>query len=202
MDMEQTFKEIAEVTGADVSMEAVMAGLFGGTATTLTLRDERVVTFKEAKVKEVAVITRLFQRLLDSIPRDKFATMLQMIVDSQVQAMADGKSQNDLSLNATKLIEEALGENSLLLTVFSNVIDMLPDAIPHFTDISKEIYEDLSLDEAVCVAAGVVAVNYGFFTRTLPPLLKSIIGAWKKKGDMMRSTSGQKNGSTSLVRQS
>lgn len=185
--MEQ-FTEIAEVKSSDVSMESVVDELFGGTATSFTLRNGTVVTFKQAKFKQIAVITRLFQQLLDRIPKDKFATMLGLIVNEQAKAMADGKSQTDISLNATGMIEAALGQNSLLLTVFTNVLDLLPEAVPQFCDLKKEQFEDLDLDEAVLVATGIVAVNYSFFTQTLPPLLKSVLGGWQKKSGTTVST--------------
>lgn len=163
-----------------ISLDAIVGELFGGARTTYTLRDGTVVTFEQAKFRQIAKVTLLFQEMVNRIPKDKFRQFLEMVVEAQTEAMAQGKSQQEMSLNAVGLIEKAMGENSMLLTLFATVIDILPDFVPHFCDLSSEAFGALDLDEAVVCAAGVVAVNYGFFTRTLPPLLKGVIAGWQQ----------------------
>jgi hypothetical protein len=195
--VEQT-QEIA-VASAD-TLASIVDEMFGAEGrTTFTLRSGKVVTFHQARFKHIAKITALFQEMLNRIPKDKFKEMIDMVVTAQVGAMKEGKSQAELDLNAANMIEKALGENSLLLSVFSTIMDILPNFVPQFCDLSADDFGELDLDEALVVASGVVAVNYSFFTQTLPPLLKRIFGGWKQKGATSSNTSDLPNSSTSTA---
>ncbi len=174
--------EVAEVAAEDVTLESVIDQMFNDGLTTYTTRAGKVVTFQQAKFKQIAVVTRLFHDMLSMIPKQEFSTLIALVVQSQTEAMNEGRSATDLSLNASNIVQEAMGENSLLLTIFSSCLDILPKFIPQFSTMTADEFGDLDLDEAVLVATGVVATNYSFFTQTLPPLVKSAIGGWKRKG--------------------
>lgn len=181
----------------DISLEAIVDEMFMGSRTTATLQNGTIVTFHQAKFKQIAVVTRLFQEMLNRIPKEKFSELLGMIVDAQTLAMSEGKSNTDMTVNAGILIENAIGEKSMLLTIFSTVLDMLPDFIPQFCDLSADAFNELDIDEAVLVATGVVAVNYSFFTQKLPPLLKSVTASWSKKSSIASSTRSNSPSTTS-----
>ncbi len=191
--------ETKEVAAVEVSLESVVDQLFNGGLTTLTLANGQIVTFQQAKFKQIAAVTRLFSELLALIPREQFSVLLGLVVEAQIGSMAQGKAATDMSLNTNKIIESALGENSLLLTIFASCLDILPQFVPQFCNMSAEQFEQLDLEEAVLVATGVVATNYGFFTQKLPPLLKSILSGWNKKGSSISTTSDKSQSTTSSV---
>jgi hypothetical protein len=139
------------------------------------------VTFRQAKFKEIAAVTLLFQKMLDHIPQDRFKALLAAIVEAQHEAMAAGRAPGDLSLNATRLVDKAFGQTSVLLTIFASVMDILPEFVPQFCDLSAADFNELDLDEAVLVAAGVVAVNYAFFSQKLPPLVQHALRGWQSR---------------------
>ncbi len=174
--------DVPLVKAEDVTLESVIDQMFSSGLTTYTTRAGKLVVFEQAKFKQIAAVTRLFHEMLAMIPKAEFSHLIALVVDSQTAAMAEGKSATDMSLNASQIVQEALGENSLLLTIFASCLDILPKFIPQFCNLTADEFGDLELDEAVLVATGVVATNYGFFTRTLPPLVKTAFGAWKTKG--------------------
>lgn len=180
-----------EVKEEQITLETTIERMFESGLTTYTTRAGQTVHFQQAKFKQIATVTRLFQEMLALVPREEFGNMISMIVGAQVDAMAQGRAATDLNLNVGRIVEEAIGEKSLLLTVFASCLDILPKFVPQFCDMSAEQFDQLDLDEAVVVATGVVAVNYSFFTRTLPPLLKQALGGWKKKGTSTEATNGK-----------
>jgi hypothetical protein len=182
MSAENEVVEVVEVKAEDVTLESVIDQMFNDGLTTYTTRAGKLVTFQQARMKQIAAVTRLFHELLAMIPKEEFSTLLALIVQSQADAMQQGRSATDLNMNASHIVQEALGENSLLLTVFASCLDILPKFVPQFCDMTADEFGDLELDEAVLVATGVVATNYGFFTQTLPRLVKIAIGGWKQKG--------------------
>lgn len=175
--------QAVEVT-AEGTLEQVVDELFSQARTTLTLRSGTEVVFKSASYKHIGKITRLFEQLLNRVPADKLGTLIDMIVSEQKNLLLAGKSVNDLDLGATALVKEAVGNSSLLLSVFANVSDVLPEAVEMFSTISQDAFNELEIDEAMLVAVGVVARNYSFFIQTVRPILVNVMRAWKGVGKL------------------
>lgn len=189
MDDAQTVEKIADsVTNplmtvkAEDTLEQVVDELFSQARTTLTLRDGRVVEFKSASYKHIGKIARLFETLLSRVPAEQLGKLIDMIVGEQKNLLMAGKSVNDFDIGASGLVQEAMGNGSLLLTVFANVSDVLPQAVELFSTLGAADFDELEMDEAMLVAAGVVARNYSFFTQTVRPVLVNVMRAWKSVG--------------------
>lgn len=194
--MEQV-AEITVVPEEAVSLETTIEKMFEEGLTTYTTRAGVVVTFQQAKFKQIAVVTRLFQEMLALVPKEEFSNLIGMIVGAQVHAMAEGKAATDIDLNVAKIIEEAIGEKSLLLTVFASCLEILPKFVPQFCTMTAAQFDELDVDEALVVATGVVATNYSFFTQTLPPILKQVFGGWRQKGSSTAATKNKLPSTTS-----
>lgn len=173
--------EITMQEAPEANLATVVGELFGGAKTTLNLADGTVVMFHRAKFKQIAAVTRLFQELINAVPRDAFMELLATIAMAQKESMREGRSADDISMNTLNLLDKAFGENSITLNLFATVMDKIPQFIPQFSDMSAAAFEELEIDEALLVAVGVVASNYDFFTQKLLPLLKSVMqGSWSR----------------------
>ena len=140
-----------------------------------------VIKFPRAKLKQLGAATRLFQSIAERVPEERIAELLDLVIAEQKQLLAEGKSVHDMNLNASNIITKALGNRSLLFEVFAACTEELSKVVAVFTNISVDEYEELDLEEQLIVAAGIFAVNYNFFTQSLPPILRAIFAGWKKR---------------------
>lgn len=169
---------VAEIA---VSLETIVDEMFAGSRMSYTLKNGRTVNFHTAVFKQIATVTRLFQNLCNNIPREQFIDLIATMAHEQIKAMAAGKGINDINLNTTELVEKAFGQQSIVLTLFASCMDFLPEAMPNFCDITEDEFNHLEIEDAIMVCLGVIGMNYGFFTQSLPRLFKTVIGGWSKK---------------------
>jgi len=195
--MTNTTTATASITTNDLPVASQLDTIFGSSNTNYTLGDGRVVGIRPARLKQVVAITNFFKRLLGTINPDQLKLLIDSIAIEQLQLLKDGKSQYDMDLNASKMIREAIGHNSLLLEIFGNALELLPELAAPFTSLPPAEFAELELDEMMAVCAGVVAVNYSFFTQKLPPILRSIQqGLQQKKNSQNSSESSTKAASS------
>ncbi len=162
-------------------LSAVIDGLFANEITKFTTQDGFEVQFRRAGIVQLGKATDFFRTLMESAPVEKVKQLIDLIATEQQQLLSDGKSVHDLSLNATQMIQKGLANQSLLLEIFGVMSAKLPEFCSYFSNVTTAQYEDMSLDEQLVIAAGVFAVNYGFFTQSLPPIIKSVVRGLKSK---------------------
>ncbi len=162
-------------------LSAVVDGLFANAITTFTLDNGKEVTIKRAGIVQIGKATAFFSMLISSAPAERIKALIELISSEQAKLLEEGKSVHDMNLNAIGIIQKGLDTQGLLLPLFASVAEKLPEFCSYFSTVSAEEYAELTLDEQMVIAAGVFAVNYGFFTQSLPPIIKSVIAGLKNK---------------------
>lgn len=156
--------------------------LFAGTTNKFMTASGKEVIIKQAKLKEIAAITRFIDGVVSRAPRAQMESLFNQIVDLQERLMREGKSPYDVSDGIGEMIAAAMDNRSLILTIFASTADLICEFAPVLSNVSsKEFEDDLTLDEQMVLTAGTIAVNYHFFTRSLPPILKGIFSNLKLK---------------------
>lgn len=161
----------------------VLDALFGGERTDVPTKEFGKVQIFPAKVRQLKTITSMFTLLINRIPEKEFGDLLGSIAAIQKENIDAGRSPFYMAdENAGKLLLDFLQGRSLIGVLLNSLADVLPEFLCQFTSLNeKEKYEELSIDEFAVIAAGVVAINYGFFTRQLLPTLKSVLQNWRVK---------------------
>lgn len=168
---------------APVGLEAIVEQLFAGKVEEFTPTNKdgtkrKTITFKPAKVKEVAAITRFFGKLIASLPRDKVEQLVTIVLEVQSKSINE---QGQINLNKGLLLEKALRNNGLVLEIFAGGMDIVGSLIGILTDTTEDEFNALELEDAAIVSVGIFAVNYDFFTQTLPLILRSAVAGLNLK---------------------
>ena len=164
-------------------LSAVVDGLFANAVTSFTTEQGVHVEFKRAGITQLGKASKFIELVMAKADPSRVKDFLDLITGEQQALMAEGKSVYDINLNAVSMIEKFLGNQSLLLTIFAATAEVIPEFVSIFSTITPEQFDQCSLDEQMVMAAGVFIVNYGFFTQSLPPIIKSVMQGLKKKHD-------------------
>lgn len=164
-------------------LSAAIDQLFTSDSPLYQLKSGERVRFKRAGIVQLGKLSTLFQTLMDKVDPAQINRFLELIAMEQSRLIQNGESAHSLNMNtvAAELLEKALGNQSLLLTIFAACAEQLPVAVELFSDISAEKYADLELDEQLILAAGVIAANYGFFTQSLPHIIKNVFAGLQRR---------------------
>ena len=154
---------------------ASIDALFGGSAASFTLRNGTEVAFKKVNLARIAIVTSMLDKLAASPMANKFGELLQAIAAEQRALLLDGQSPDAINFNKGVLLDKAFGNHSLLLQVFTTVAEAVPDFIAALSTVERAVLDELELDEQMVLAAGVIAVNYAFFTQSLPPIIATVM---------------------------
>lgn len=159
------------------NLEQVLDGLFAGDITRFTPESTKTeVIFKRAGIVQLGKATEFINLLIERADKGRIDAFLTLVAKEQKALMDEGKSVHDINLNNTKLLQGALANGPLLLSLFSSMADAIPRFVSIFTNMTEETYADeLVLDEQLVIAAGVLITNYAFFTQSLPLIIKSAL---------------------------
>lgn len=167
-------------TSTGESLSDVVDELFNLARSTVPT-EHGMVTIYPCKVKHLGSIMALFGEFLNRIKAEEFDAFLTELGAIQKRAMDEGKSPFDLHEQGAAMLLALLGNRSLIMEVLIGCNATLVPLMTNFVSLPQEKIEDLNLDEFAVVCAGVVAINYGFFTRILRPMLQRAIVAWRSK---------------------
>lgn len=163
------------------NLEQVLDGIFAGTVTTFTTSAGTEVRFPRAGIVQLGKATKFINHLIQQVDKDKVDQFLQLVAKEQTDLLSQGKSVYDINMNTASLLSKALNNHSLLLEMFGMMAEVLPEFVTVFTSMPANEYEVLSLDEQLVIAAGILIVNYAFFTQSLPPIMRSAMRAIASK---------------------
>lgn len=193
-----TEREIAiaqrKASADDSPNDLVLAAnaIFGGTSNEVLLSSGKICQIFPATMKHIPAIINFFTHVLNSLDKDQIGGFIELIVDKQIALIKEGKDPNKISmedLSGTELVSNIFGNVSILGAIFSSVFDFLPEVIEKFTNLSGEEFSDLPPDEGMLIAGGIFTINYGFFSRSLPPLLTAFMKSWASKNIKVESSS-------------
>lgn len=173
------------------NLEHALDELFSGAVTHYTTSAGTRVNFPRTGIKQLGKATAFVNKIAGTAVPESLNQFLALAATEQKRLLEEGKSVHDINLNHNGLLETALGNHSLLLGIFSAVADVLPEVVAIFSTITEAEYESLSLDEQLIIAAGILIVNYSFFTQSLPPIIKSAMRAVNAKQQMLKSVGKQ-----------
>lgn len=123
----------------------------------IVLSNEREVTIRLCRVKDIAVFTKFVALIWDDL--------------GLTMAGVDGSKA---LLEAQ--VEARIRDASFILKLISNHADQVFDIMARFSSLPAEEVLELDLDEAVTLAEAVVEVNYAFFMKRVWPVLKAALG--------------------------
>lgn len=147
------------------SLVSAAETLFGTVDKPLVLRGGRQVLVQQGKTRHVGILLRFFNALIDKLDRTQIVTLVTMIQEAGSGGSAEAK-------DVESLVTKAFDKSALVLTLLHAVNDVLPEVITAMSNLSKEDFLDLDLDEGGLVAYTVFALNYDFFSRNLPAVLR------------------------------
>jgi len=185
-------------TQVQSSLATSLEVLFGGAATTATLRDGTEIEFRPAKMKHLGALITVFETAVSALSTEEFEDLLALIVERQEASQQAGKSVNDVDISDfAKLAEIGKHNMALVSKLFHALLDILPKVVPLFTNLTSEQYDNLLIDEGILVPVGIVGVNYPFFTQSLLPALIGSFSSMTQKRMEAQATkiaSRQQNG--------
>jgi hypothetical protein len=161
--------------------------LFDKSFTEPTLSNGRKPKVRPATMEHLGLIIDFFKDILGAIDQKQMSALVQLIVAMQTKNIVEGKDPNqiDLSLLTSEdVVTKAFGQASVLLTMFAACANRLPKLAAAFSDVSEAEYKKLEVDDGVLLTVAIVVVNYGFFTRRLPPILTGFIRSWAAAKNM------------------
>lgn len=163
-------------------LTTVIDTMLSTSVTTYTpLDNSELITFKRAGIVELGMMTGFMNAILETVSINEVEALISVIAPAQAKLMYEGKSAHDMNLNAAGIVSEVLGKKSLVLTLFAATADQIPSVVQTFSTCTAQRYADMELDEQLVIIVGIFAVNYGFFTQSLRPIIKSVFAGLKRK---------------------
>lgn len=142
---------------------------------TFELRTGRKVVIYPAKLKQLPLVIRFFQLVMASLDEEMLGALVELISDRQLANKAAGKNPNAIdfkALSGQELVHKAFGNVNLVSTIFVAVSEQLPTLGAAFSDLTKDEFADLEVDEAILATAAIFTLNYRFFSQSLPQILR------------------------------
>jgi hypothetical protein len=157
--------------------------IFSNNQSEFMLRNNKLCKVRPAKMKQLTLIMTFFNKIIARLDSQQLALLLDTIIRLQKEAKAKtgNVSIDPKNIDSAALIEKYLGNASLVGMLLTAVFEEMPVMAPAFTNLTIEEFEDLDMDEAALVAGAVYTVNYGFFTRSLLPILTAFLNGLAKK---------------------
>ena len=128
-------------------------GAVVGDSRKITLPSGRVVEVYLCKVRHVGRIARILVGVLSVI--------------SEMQGKGGGSAGIDF--------EAAMGDNTLLLRLFSSVADDMYLLVSLLSDVPYDEVLNLNIDDALVLLSEVMKDNYSFFMERVVPLVPSLL---------------------------
>jgi len=158
------------------SLATSLSAIFSGAQSVGHLNDGTAVEFMPAKMKSLRVLVQLFETAIKTLTPEDLETIILLIAGKQKAAMAAGGSPLEADVNETvDILQQAFSNTQVLAHVFMALLDILPQAVPLFTSLSGEAFEELNADEGILIVIGIIGVNYSFFTQSLLPALSVLL---------------------------
>lgn len=162
-----------------MTLMAAVHELFGGESGDLTLPDGTQVLFHPAKFRHLSGITALFQSFVSALTDQELDRLLKTVSFEQEEKIKAGESP--FSLRTEELVKDVAGTMALAMKMLEASVAVLPRYVEQFTNLTKEQFEELELDDSMIVAFGVFTRNYNFFIQRLPPVIVACIVGLKKQ---------------------
>lgn len=160
-------------SGSDLASAAEI--LFGSAEQPIVLRDGRKVVVQAGKVKHVGLLLDFFNALIENLDKKDIITLVSLIEQRQTGAEALA------GLSVEKLVGMAFDRSSLLVALFQATYHVLPPIVGSLTNLSREEFDELDVDEGAVVAVAVFQLNYSFFSRNLPAAMRGFLALAAKK---------------------
>lgn len=166
-----------------------------------TLRDGRTLVVKMAKTRQIGELTTFFKSVAGAVPDTDFGQLLAIVAEAQTIALKKSggvKTLDPRQISLQLLAATALGitpENAdnldykdvvkrgsnvtgILVGILGAILGEVAVFASYFTNLSKDEFLDLDIDEGALALGAVFMANYSFFSQTLPPIFKALVGAW------------------------
>lgn len=187
--------ESAAVEESDPQNDLLLAALtiFEDGRNTFKLKDGFEVNIYPATMKQMAPTMRFFHEVVASLETSQLAVLIDMVAKKQKEYMEKGVDPRKIDIQelvTADMVGESFGNVSILSLLFAAAFEYLPGIVKLYTNIDEKRFGDLEFDEGVTVVVGVFALNYGFFTQRLRPILMGSIRLLAKQS--------QKNGAAGV----
>ena len=167
-----------------------------------TLRNGNILEIKMAKTRQIGELTAFFKSVAGAIPDTDFGKLLAIVAEAQTRALKVSGSTGNLDprqisldilattalgikpgedVDVEQVVKNGMNVSSILIGIVGAILAEVAVFASCFTNLSKEEFLDLDIDEGALALAAVFMGNYSFFSQTLPPIFKGLVGAWAAK---------------------
>ena len=165
------------------TVESFVDALWHGRQDTIVIKkggEEFKVVVRKAKVRELTAITAVFRKITERINEQNMLKVVEMVVDMQMAEQAiSGKKT--FAVTKEQVAEKLKADGVTFITILERTVDLIPEIVPSFTNLSKEEVDELDLDDAVLIITGIIGANYSFFTHSLRPIFEAVMAGFGRK---------------------
>ena len=200
--MSQTSTEEAPVNENHDLILAAQA-IFADQSNSFKASNGKMVIIKPATMAQVPAVMRFFSAVVNGMDQGALAKLITEIVvkqNAQITAGEDPSKIDLKTLDPEPLVQKAFGNASLLMTLLTATAEELPKLVASFTNLSEAEFGTLNIDEGALLAAGIFTCNYGFFTRSLPPILMAFMKSWASRNPVAVAPQAQAVASRKTVK--
>lgn len=162
---------------------AAAHNIFEGGKNELTLSTGKVAVIRPAKMKQLTGMMKFFRDVIGALSQSQLAQMIGIISEAQRKQIDAGEDPRNIDLRQLAQNEllhgDTFGSVSIISLLLEAVSTYLPDFVVMFTNLTKEDYEELDIDEGALLIMGIISLNYDFFSQRLLPVflgfMKSVL---------------------------
>lgn len=151
--------------------------LFGpeGSAHITTTEGLRV-DFHPARMKHLEPLIGYMGEALKGMGDESLLQLVAASTALRARGAADGLLQTDIDAQADHLTRQLSANADAIMGMAGNVVRILPKVCAMFTSLTEEEFDELTAVDASAVALGIFSVNYSFFSLSLFPILRTMLG--------------------------
>lgn len=176
-----SYKEVSATETDSQDMALAASAIFSGATNGFKTSAGKPAVIRQATMKQIPVILRFFQAIVGGLDQTALISLVELYADRQRKALAAGVDPNAIEMgpeeDSEAMVGKVFGNVSLLTQLLASASEVLPELVVSFTNLTEDEYENLPPDEGLTLVGGVFMLNYGFFSRALPPIFQGLMQA-------------------------
>jgi len=182
--------------GSESQLGRAADSLFSAATNPVILNDGSKVEVFPCKTRHVGLLLLLFNTILARMDRTQMVELVKLIAKAQEKKIGEGGKLSDLfiqdvvdakgepipeDVQMAGLVNQVFTGGELLLTLFYAAYETLPAVVEQLSDMTKEAFLDTDPDDGMKIAGAIFAMNYGFFSRSLPRAFPGFVALLMQK---------------------
>lgn len=173
-------KPVATETNEAADLARAAAAIFAGHSVKFhspTLNRE--IHIGQGRMNSLPALMEFFGAILSQVDQSDLHAMITAVAQEMKKNMDKGKDAFDFAdlkeLAATEIATRLLGKLGIGLLIMRAVFQELGGLVAAFSDVDAHEFGLLDWDEGTTLALGIFVVNYSFFTRSVPPIIRAFL---------------------------